>query len=105
MDLDLNTILLIIAVVLALPIGLVVGFLMSMPRARFLGLVGAVIGDLIAAAAIYLYLYMANPSIDALSYFLGSLFTCAMGAAIGTLLANFIVGALTRGSDVSSLEY
>jgi len=102
---DLNTILLIIAVVLALPGGLFVAYLLSLPRARVLALIGGVIGDVAVAMAIFAFIQFTNPSLDALSFFVGAFFACSMGVAIGALLADFIVGLGRRGPDVSSLEY
>jgi hypothetical protein len=101
----LDAILLVVALVLALPGGLFVAWLLSLPRARFLALVGGIVGDLVAAAAIFAFLAAAKPSIDALSYFVGAFFICSTGVAIGALLADFLVGLGRRGPDVSSLEY
>lgn len=102
---DLNTILLIIAVVLALPGGLFVAYLLSLPRARFLALIGGVIGDVAVAAGIFAFIQATSPNLDPLSFFVGAFFACSMGVAIGALLADFVVGLGRRGPDVSSLEY
>ncbi|MGH2517130.1 MAG: hypothetical protein ACRDHP_15880, partial [Ktedonobacterales bacterium] len=67
-----NLILLIIVAVLSLPGSLAISFLMSEPRAKWLSLFGAIIGAAAIGAAIYYYLTIANPSIDLLSYALGS---------------------------------
>jgi len=102
---DLNTILLIVAVVLALPGGLFVAYLLSLPRARFLALIGGIIGDVAVAAGIFAFIQATSPNLDSLSFFVGSFFACSMGVAIGALLADFVVGLGRRGPDVSSLEY
>lgn len=102
---DFNTILLIIAVILALPGGLFVAWLLSVPRARFLALLGGIVGDVVVALAIYTFIQMANPSLDALSYWVGAFFACSTGVALGALLADWLVGLVRRGPDVSSLEY
>lgn len=102
---DLDTLLLIIALILALPGGLFVAWLLSLPRARVLALIGGVIGDVVVAAALYAFIQMANPNLDALSYFVGAFFACSTGVALGALLADWLVGLVRRGPDVSSLEY
>lgn len=102
---DFNTILLIVAVILALPGGLFVAWLLSLPRARFLALVGGIIGDVVVALAIYSFIQAANPNLDALSYWVGAFFACSTGVALGALLTDFLVGLVRRGPDVSSLEY
>ncbi len=105
MGLDLNTFLLILALVLALPGGLFVAWLLSLPRARFLALLGGILGDLAVALVMYIFIQMTTPSLDPLSYFLGTFFACSTGVAIGALVADFLVGLGRRGPDVSSLEY
>jgi hypothetical protein len=102
---DLNTILLLLALVLALPGGLFIGYIMSVPRARWLALLGGIVGDVAIAAAIYAYITLVKPGLDPLSFFLGSFFGCTTGVAIGALLANFVVGLFSRGPDVTSMEY
>jgi hypothetical protein len=104
---DLNTILLIIAMALALPGGLFVAYMLSLPRGRFLALVGGIIGDVVVAAGIFAFAILPSnaPSLDALSFFVGSFFACSTGVAIGALLADFLLGLRRRGPDVSSLEY
>jgi len=97
-----NLILLIIAAVLSLPGGLFVSFLMSVPRAKLLSLLGAVIGAAAVAAAIYYYITTAKPSIDGLSYALGAFFACSMGAFTGALLINFLVGLASRPQESTS---
>lgn len=103
----LTTVLLIIALILALPGGLFVAWLLSLPRARLLALLGGIVGDLVAAVAIYAFAIAPSngPSLDALSFFVGAFFACSTGVAIGALVADFLVGLVRRGPDVSSLEY
>src|SRR5260221_2844427 len=97
---DLNTILLIIAVVLALPGGLFVAYLLSLPRARFLALVGGVIGDVAIAAGLFAFIQFTSPNLDALSFFVGAFFASSLVGAIGAPLADFIVGLGRCGTDV-----
>lgn len=97
-----NLILLIIAAVLSLPGGLFVSFLMSVPRAKVLSLLGAVIGTAVIAAAVYYYITTANPSIDGLSFALGAFFACSTGAFSGALLVNFLVGLASHPQESSS---
>lgn len=95
----------IIALVLALPIGLALSALMSTARARWLALLAGIVGDLAVAVAIYAYVKIANVSIDALTYFLGSLFACIIGVMAFALIANFVVGLLSHRPEVSATEY
>jgi hypothetical protein len=105
-NIDVSTLILLgIAVVLALPGGLFVAYLMSLPRARLLSMLGGIIGDGVIALGILYFVVATNPSLDGLSFFLGSFFGCSVGVAIGALLANFVVAQGSRGPDVSSLEY
>jgi hypothetical protein len=105
LSVDLSTILLLIALVLALPGGLFVAYLLSLPRTRFLALLGGIVGDLVAALAIFTFITATGIRLDALSFFIGSFFACSTGVAIGALLADFLAGLVRRGPDVSSLEY
>lgn len=95
----------IIALVLALPIGLALSALMSTARARWLALLAGIVGDLVVAVAIYAYVTVAKVTIDALTYFLGALFACTMGVMAFALIANFVVGLLGRRPEVSAPEY
>lgn len=97
-----NLILLIVVAVLSLPGGMAIAFLMSEPRAKWLSLLGAIIGAAAIGAAIYYYLTTARPSIDLLSYALGSFFACSMGAFAGALLVNFLVGLSARPQESTS---
>jgi hypothetical protein len=97
--------LMVIALVLALPIGLALSALMSTARARWLALLAGVVGDLAVAVAIYAYVTITNVTIDALTYFLGVLFACTMGVMAFALIANFVVGLLSRRPEVSAPEY
>jgi hypothetical protein len=98
-------ILLIIAAVLALPGGLFVAFIMSEPRARLASLLGGIIGAGLTALGIYYYINASNVQIDALSYGLGCFFAASIGVVIGALVANFLVAALSRNRDLTSVEY
>ncbi len=101
---DSNLILVIIAAVLSLPGGLFMAGLMSPARARWAALLGGLIGAVVVGAGIYFFVTSAHPSLDGLSYFLGSLFACSMGVLAGALVANFLVGLGSRG-PVSPAEY
>ncbi|HEX6122636.1 MAG TPA: hypothetical protein VFY89_05720, partial [Ktedonobacterales bacterium] len=57
-------ILLVIGIILALPGGLFVAFLMSMARARWAALLGGVIGAVVVGLAILFYVNQANVGID-----------------------------------------
>ena len=100
-----NLVLLIIATVLSLPGGLFMSFLMSEPRAKWLSLLGGILGAVVVAAGIYFFITQANISVDALSYGLGCFFATSIGVFTGALLVNFLVGLSMRGSDVSTQEY
>ena len=102
---DINSILLIVALVLSLPGSLFIGYRLSARRARFASLVMSLIFAVATAGCIYLYIHNTTVSIDGLSFFLGSFFGCSVGAFLGALLANFAFGAGGRSSDVSSAEY
>jgi hypothetical protein len=80
-------------------------YIMSTTRARLLALLAGLIGALVVAAAIYFYVSATKPSIDGLSFFLGSFFACSIGVFAGALIANFLVGVASRGPDVTSYEY
>jgi hypothetical protein len=99
-----NFILLIIAAVLSLPGSLFISFVMSAPRAKWLSLFGAIIGTAAAAASIFYYITAANPSVDGLSFALGTFFGCSMGAFAGALLVNFLVGLTSRPQE-STTEF
>ena len=74
-----EVILLIIAVVLALPGGLFVAGLSSMARAKWAALFGGLVGGVVVALAILFYVNTANVSIDGLSYFYGVFFAASIG--------------------------
>jgi len=101
----LEQILLIVAVVLALPGGLFVAYLISEPRARWASILGGIIGAIAVAAAVYFFVIMANVGIDPLSYAFGVFFAASIGVALGALIVNFLVGVVARGSDSSAIEY
>ncbi|HZC06998.1 MAG TPA: hypothetical protein VE338_15290 [Ktedonobacterales bacterium] len=100
---SLSTTLLIIGAVLSLPGGLFAAALMSQPRARWLGLVGGVLGAALTAIALEYFTHAAGVTIDAVSWFLGVFLACSMGVAIGALLVGFFTGA-SRSSDTNALE-
>ncbi len=102
---DINAIIVIVALVLSLPGSLFIGFRLSYRRARIVAVFGSIVGAVVVAAAIYLYISSSTISLDGLSYFLGSFFACSVGSFIGALLANFLVGAGDRAGDLSSTEY
>ena len=102
---DINSILLIVALVLSLPGSLFIGYRLSARRARFASLVMSLIFAVATAGCIYLYIQNTTVSIDGLSFFLGSFFGCSVGAFLGALLANFAFGTGGRSSDVTSAEY
>jgi hypothetical protein len=97
--------LIIIAAVLSLPAGLLVAFQISLPRSRFLGMVGGVVGAAVVAFAIYWAVEATGISLDALTYFLGGFFACSIGVIIGAVLANFALDVLTGAGDASSQEF
>jgi phosphate/sulfate permease len=97
--------LIIIAAVLSLPAGLLVAFQISLPRSRFLGMVGGVVGAAVVAFAIYWVVERTGISLDALTYFLGGFFACSIGVIIGAVLANFALDVLTGAGDASSQEF
>jgi len=93
-----EVILLIIAVVLALPGGLFVAGLSSMARAKWAALFGGLVGGVVVALAILFYVNTANVSIDGLSYFYGVFFAASIGVFVGALVVNFLVGLVSRPS-------
>ena len=82
-------ILLIIAYVFAVLTGLMLAPLLALPRARLLSVLGAVVFAALVGAGTYAF--ARTISLDALSYALGAYGAMAAGAAIGVLLANFVV--------------
>ena len=89
-SLDLSTILLIIAAVLALIVSLGTVFLMTPRRNRWLSVLGALIGTVVGALAVLYFIAATKPSLDAISQFLGSFFVCSMTALIGAVVLNFM---------------
>ncbi len=100
---SLDLILLIVAAVLALPGGLFAAYLVSQPRTRMLGLACGVLGDIVVAIGLALYIVLAHVTIDAVSWFLGAFLACSMGLFSGALLVNFFAGG-GRSASVNSLE-
>ena len=98
---DFRLVLIIIAYVFAVISGLVLAWLLALPRARLLSLLGAVVFAAIAGVGIYAF--PTTISVDPLSYALGAYGGMAAGAAIGALLANFLVSlGRRRGSSQPS---
>lgn len=97
-------ILLVIGIILALPGGLFVAFLMSMARARWAALLGGVIGAVVVGLAILFYVNQANVGIDGLSYFYGVFFACSVGVFLGAMIVNFLVGLASRTPNDSFAE-
>jgi hypothetical protein len=96
--------LMIIAAVLSLPMGLLIAFQVSLPRSRFLAMLGGVIGAAVVGFAIYWAVEVTQISLDALTYFLGCVFACSAGVIIGAVLTNFLLDVITGASDASSQE-
>ena len=90
-------VLIIIAYVFAVITGLVLAFLLALPRARFLSLLGAIVFAAIAGVAIYAS--ATSISVEPLSYALGAYGGMSAGASIGALLANFLVSLARRGGS------
>jgi hypothetical protein len=100
-----EVILLIIAVVLALPGGLFVAGLSSMARAKWAALFGGLVGGVVVALAILFFVNTANVSIEGLSYFYGVFFAASIGVFIGALVVNFLVGLVSRPSRDTLAEH
>jgi hypothetical protein len=45
-----------------------------------------------------------NMGIDGLSYFFGVFFAASVGVMLGALVANFLVGLVSRSSSESAIE-
>jgi NAD/NADP transhydrogenase beta subunit len=92
----------IVAAVLALPMGLFVASLVSLPRARWLALLAGIVGDAAVAIAVYFYVTNTKFIVDGLDYFIGAFFACSMGVLAGALLANFLVSLGSRQQGMRS---
>lgn len=101
---EMTVLFIIIAAILALPVGLFVASLISLARARWLAIPAGIIGDVVVAIAIYFYVTNTKFIVDGLDYFLGSFFACSMGVMGGALLANFLVSLGSRRPGVGSAE-
>lgn len=95
----------IVAAVLALPMGLFIASLISLARARWLAIPAGIVGDVVTAIAVYLYVTNTKFIVDGLDYFLGAFFACSMGVLAGALLANFLVSLGGRRPEVGSAEF
>lgn len=104
MEFDLNTILLILAAVFALPGGLFTAALVTARRGRWLSFLGGFLGDLVFAVSVYYIVVTTTPSLDGLSFFLGAFFGCSIGVAAGAMIASFLLGLGDHGPDVSANE-
>jgi hypothetical protein len=87
---DIKLVLIVIAFVLALPIGEFLASLVSLRRARLLAYLGAAVGAGLIAAGVYWFAKQIQ--IDGLTYFVGAFFAATTGAVIGAMVANFLVG-------------
>lgn len=99
---SLSIIILIVATILSLPAGLFVAYLVSQPRVRFLGLLGGLIGAVLAAFGLWYFVQQTHTTIDAVSWFLGVFLACSMGVGIGALLVGFFFGG---GRPESAADY
>lgn len=99
-----DIILSIIGVILALPGGLFVAGFSSMARAKWAALFGGLIGGVVVAATILFWVNATNMGIDGLSYFFGVFFAASVGVMLGALVANFLVGLVSRSSSESAIE-
>ncbi len=95
----------IIAAILALPMGLFIAALVSLARARWLAIPAGIAGDVVVAIAVYFYVTNTKFVVDGLDYFLGALFACSMGVLAGALLANFLVSLGSRRPELGSPEF
>ena len=108
---DLNTLLspkvlpLIIGGVLSLPIGLFIAYFFSQSRVRVLGVMGGLLGAIVAGAALYLGIAASGISVEALSYFFGSFFICSTGVVAGALLVNVLAGSGRSRNGGASLSH
>jgi hypothetical protein len=98
---DIKLILIVIAFVLAIPVGTFLASLMSPRRARLLSLLGAVVAAALSAGAIYYF--VRTISVDALSYGLGAFLAVTTGALIGALVVDFLVSLGNRRPGAGSL--
>lgn len=99
----LNIILLVVAALIALPIGLFVAALISQPDTRRYGLLGGVIALVLTVIVLEYFVHASNVMIDAVSWFLGTLMACVMGVAVGALVVDFLVN-FRRNTDVPISE-
>lgn len=104
---DFNTLLsptvlpLVIAGVLSLPIGLFFAYYISQSRVRALGVLGGLLGALVAAVGLYWAITTSGIILDTLTYFFGAFFICSTGVVSGALLANLLAGS-GRNSGASA---
>lgn len=103
---DIKLLLIIIAGVFAVITGLVVAGLISVSRARWLALLGALVFTAGGGAAIYFYGVgaISNAGFDGLSFALGAFAGMSACAMAGALLANFLVSLSTRRTSSARVE-
>jgi hypothetical protein len=97
---DVNLILIIVAFVLALPLGTMLAALMTVRRGRWLALLGAAITAALTAAAVYHY--AATIHVEALSYALGAFLAITSGAIAGALVVSFLLSLSDRRTGGAS---
>ena len=96
---DLNTLLspqvlpLVIAGVLSLPIGLFFAYYFSQSRVRALGVLGGLLGAIVAGVGLYFAIAGSGINTEGLSYFFGAFFICSTGVVAGALLVNVLAGS------------
>lgn len=102
---NLETFLLIVAAVLALPGGLFLTYLLTDPRARWATFLGAILGDGLVGLGLWYFVKAGSVSVDGLSYWFGLFFGCTIGVVLGALVANFLVGVVSGNrSDLNTFE-
>ncbi|MGZ3636774.1 MAG: hypothetical protein ACXVCX_02925, partial [Ktedonobacterales bacterium] len=77
----------------SLPVGLFFAYYMSQSRVRGLGVLGGLLGAIVAGVALYFAIAVSGITVDTLSYFFGAFFFCSTGVVAGALLANILAGS------------
>lgn len=96
---DLNTLLnpkalpLVVALILSLPSGLFFAYYISQSRVRVLGVLGGLLGAIVAGVLLYLAIVASGIPLDTITYFFGAFFICSTGVVAGALLANILAGS------------
>src|SRR5579862_5715563 len=86
-EVSMETLLLFSAAVLSLPGGLFAAYLVGVPRARWLSLLGGIAGSALVAVGIHVYLRSSHVILDAVSFWFGAFFVCSVGIFAGALIA------------------